>query len=198
MKKIFLALLCSVSLSTYAQIDTILPYKNSLRYEILPALNSTFSIGFEQYTTPVSSLVLIPSVMYKDDNNMTKQGFLFEAQYRYHVVNKTTNNGKSVISYYIAPYVAAKYFKIEGSNGYSVWNGSYYETFYEKSTDEFSAFGLGIIGGSEITFAKKLFLDFYLGGGVRTSDSKQNATDIMSPGYKGIAPRAGFNIGVRF
>lgn len=198
MKKIFLALFFFSFLVVNAQIDTILPYKNSLRYEMIPALNSTFSVGFEQYTTDVSSIVFIPSVMYKEDNNLAKQGFIFEAQYRYHVVNKATNNGKAVISYYVAPYAAVKYFKIEDNYGYSVWNGSYYDYVYLEYTDEFSAFGAGIIGGSEITFAKKLFLDFYIGGGIRTSDATRNAESIVDPGFKGIAPRAGFNIGVRF
>lgn len=198
MKKLFFAIIFLGVYTANAQVDTIIPYKNSLRYDMVPALNSTFSIGFEQYVTPVSSLLLIPAVMYKENNENVKQGFLFEAQYRYHVINRTSNNGKSIISYYVAPYASAKFFRIEDSYSYSVYDGINYDYITVDYTDEFSAFSGGIIGGTEVTFAKKLFLDMYIGGGIRTSDSDQNNESVIDPGFKGIAPRIGVSIGVRF
>lgn len=198
MKKTLIGLLFFCAINSYAQIDTIISYKNSLRYDPLPAINSTFMLGFEQYCTPVSSLLLIPSVMYKEANNYSHQGFIFEAQYRYHVINKLANNGKSIHSYYVAPYASAKFFRIEDQYYKQIWNGSYYTNEYVDYTDEFIAFSGGIIGGSEITFAKKIFLDFYIGGGIRTADTNRNDENTMEPGFKGIAPKIGFNIGVRF
>jgi hypothetical protein len=198
MKKIFILFFLFGIINCQAQVDTILPYKNSLRYDPLPAVNSTFMLGFEQYCTPVSSLLLMPSVMYKEGDNYAHQGFIFEVQYRYHVINKVSNNGKSVISYYAAPYAVAKFFRIEDVYTKQTWNGSYYDTETIGYTDEFNAFSGGIIGGSEITFAKKLFLDFYLGGGIRTAGTNRNDDTPMDPGFKGIAAKIGFNIGVRF
>lgn len=198
MKKIVLAIFLLGIINCQAQVDTVIPYKNSLRYDPLPAINSTFMLGFELYCTPVSSLLIMPSVMYKEDSDYAHQGFIFETQYRYHVINKLSNSGKSIISYYVAPYAAIKFYRIEDVTLSEVWNGSYYTMENLKYTDVFNAFSGGILGGSEITFAKKLFLDFYLGGGIRTAKTNRNDDSPMDPGFKGIAPKLGFNLGVRF
>jgi hypothetical protein len=82
---------------------------------------------------------------------------------------------------------------------YNYWNGS---TTVTEVRETIYSTGSGFSLGWHKTLWKALFLDVYVGGGIRFSDVQPPSTygrryyDITEPGYEGIYPVIGARIGV--
>ncbi len=117
-----------------------------------------------------------------------------EAQLRFHVF--TVIKPKESNRLYFAPYLMNHYLETEGqsydNNGAYSWN-----------TDTFDAFGGGMLFGWSFSFANRINLDIYTGGGFRktfnyNNTNSYNDNTVFDYGYSGIVPRLGIDIGFWF
>jgi hypothetical protein len=168
-------------------------YKNLLKMSASLFTQSTFQLGYERFFNPNTSFYLTAGLSFKDTDYEKKWGIRNEAQMKFHVYALV----KPEISHrlYFAPYLLNQYYEIEeqvyDNNGY---------TWY---TDTFDAFGGGMLFGWSFSFANRINLDIYTGGGIRKTfnfDPPENyySDGITDPSYSGIVPRLGIDVGFWF
>jgi hypothetical protein len=199
MKKIFLSILIVASASgAFAQILATAnspEYKNILKMSVSQFTRSTFQMGYERFVAPTSSLFLAAGLSFEDSDYNKTFGIRTEAQMRFHVF--TVIKPKDSHRLYFAPYLLNQYFETENmtydNNGNSMWQ-----------TDTFDAFGGGMLFGWSFSFANRINLDIYTGGGIRKTfnyDPSENTyynESVFDYGYSGIVPRLGIDIGFWF
>jgi hypothetical protein len=199
MKKSLIALLIVVSTSgAYAQILATAnspEYKNILKMSASLFVRSTFQMGYERFFNPNTSLYFAAGVSFKDSDYEKVFGLRTEIQPRFHVF--TVIQPRQSHRLYFAPYLANEYFETEyrdySQSGYEVW-----------TTDSFDAFGGGMLFGWSYSFANRINLDIYTGGGFRKTfgydPGNTNYYDdtVFDYGYSGIVPRLGIDIGFWF
>jgi hypothetical protein len=199
MKKIFLAILIVASASgAFAQILATAnspEYKNILKMSVSQFTRSTFQMGYERFVTPTSSLFVAAGLSFEDSEYNKIFGIRTEAQMRFHVF--TVIKPKDSHRLYFAPYLLNQYFETENmtydNNGNSMWE-----------TDTFDAFGGGMLFGWSFSFANRINLDIYTGGGIRKtfnydpSEITYYNDGVFDYGYSGIVPRLGIDIGFWF
>jgi len=108
-----------------------------------------------------------------------------------------TNHGK--------PYLQGIYSSIYMQGGYFVGkntNSSYYfgnpNPFGQYDTEEkVTNFGLGFTIGLQRTIWEVLFIDVYVGGGMQFSNRGRNEVPLSDPGYQGVMPNFGLQVGIR-
>jgi len=198
MKKIVLVLFLAISASgAFAQAlatSNSPEYKNLLKLSAALFTQSTFQLGFERYLDQNTSLYLTAGISFRDTDYEKKWGIRNEAQMKFHVYTLI----KPTLSYrlYFAPYLLNQYYEIEEQ----IYDNNGYQTWY---SDTFDAFGGGMLFGWSFSFANRINLDIYTGGGIRKTfnfDPPANYYDdgITDPAYNGIVPRFGIDIGFWF
>ncbi len=198
MKKIILALFIVSSTSVaFAQILATAnspEYKNVLKMSASLFTRSTFQMGFERFINPNTSLYLAGGLNFRDSDYEKNWGVRTEAQLRIHVY--TLIEPKQSHRLYFAPYLMNHYLETESRN----YNGLGQDDW---QTDTFDAFGGGMLFGWSFSFANRINLDIYSGGGFRKTinyDPNNNYSNsgIFDYGYSGIVPRLGIDIGFWF
>ena len=198
MKKIILVTLIVISASgAFAQI---LATANSpetrslLKMSVSQFTRNTFQMGYERFTNPTTSFYLAAGLNFEDSDNNKTWGIRTEAQMRFHVF--TVIKPKMSHRLYFAPYILNHYFETEkmmyDNNGNYFWQ-----------TDSFDAVGGGMLFGWSFSFANRVNLDIYSGGGVRKTFNYDNTNmyfndGVFDYGYTGIVPRLGIDIGFWF
>lgn len=199
MRKIFIVFLIIVSTSgAFAQILATAnspEYKNILKMSVSQFTHSTFQMGYERFFNPTTSFFLSAGLSFEDSENSKTWGVRTEAQMRFHVFTVIKPNESHRL--YFAPYLMNQYFetenKIYNNNGTYTWK-----------TDNFDAFGGGMLFGWSFSFANRINLDIYTGGGIRKTLSYDETMNTYSSegvfdyGYSGIVPRLGIDIGFWF
>jgi hypothetical protein len=200
MKKILLVFLITVSATgAFAQILATAnspEYKNILKMSASLFTRNTFQLGYERFANPNTSVYLAAGLNFKDSDYEQNWGVRTEAQMRFHVY--TVIKPKESHRLYFAPYIMNHYLETERSEytgtGNQVW-----------TTDTFDAFGGGMLFGWSFSFANRINLDLYTGGGIRKTfgyDKNINGYSyndgIFDYGYSGIIPRLGVDIGFWF
>jgi hypothetical protein len=198
MKKILAALLMLIAVSNLnAQVlatSNSPEYKNLLKMSASQFTRSTFQIGYERFFKPNTSLYISAGLTFKDTDYEKVMGIRTEAQMKFHVY--TVINPKSSHRLYFAPYLLNEYYETE-TDEYD-YNGN-----YVWITDTFDAFGGGMLFGWSFSFANRINLDVYTGGGFRKTfgyNSEEHYYDdgVFEYGYSGIVPRLGVDIGFWF
>jgi hypothetical protein len=198
MKKVILVFLIAVtSFGANAQILATAnspEYKNLLKMSASQFTRSTFQLGFEHFINPNSTFYLIGGLNFKDSDYEKVWGVRTEVQMRFHVY--TLVKPKTSHRLYFAPYLLNEYMDVE-RNQYDNYGN------YTWRTDTFDAFGGGMLFGWSFSFANRINLDIYTGGGLRKTfnyDANENYyTDgVFDNGYSGIVPRLGIDIGFWF
>lgn len=198
MKKIIVALLLVIFASgAYAQVLATAnspEYKNVLKMSASLFTRSTFQMGYERYLNPNTSLYLTGGINFQDSDYDKNWGVRTEAQLRFHVY--TLIKPKESHRLYFAPYLLNHYLETETRN----YTGSGMD---EWRTDSFDAIGGGMLFGWSFSFANRINLDLYTGGGFRKTlnyDDNDNYYNdgIFEYGYNGIVPRLGIDIGFWF
>jgi hypothetical protein len=198
MKKILLALLIVISTSgAFAQVLATAnspEYKNVLKMSASQFTRNTFQMGYERFFNTNTSLYLTAGVNFKDTDYDKNWGFRTEAQIRFNVY--TIIKPKESHRLYFAPYIVNHYLEMEARN----YNGSGQDVW---QSDTFDAIGGGMLFGWSYSFANRINLDLYTGGGFRkTINYKSNdnyySDGIFDYGYSGIVPRLGIDIGFWF
>jgi hypothetical protein len=199
MKKVLVAILILITASvSEAQVLATAnspEYKNVLKMSASLFVRSTFQLGYEHFFKPNTSFYLAGGLTFKDSDYEKVWGIRGEAQMRFHVY--TVINPRTSSRLYFAPYLADQSFDIEeqvyDNNGYYAWR-----------TDSFNAFGGGMLFGWSYSFANRINLDIYTGGGIRKTfgyDPDENYyydDGVFDYGYNGIVPRLGIDIGFWF
>ena len=52
--------------------------------------------------------------------------------------------------------------------------------------------------GMQYVFAERVHIDFYIGGGLRKADKENYYDTVVEPGYSGLAPKLGIDLGFSF
>jgi hypothetical protein len=198
MKKILLILIIVITASgAFAQILATAnspEYKNLLKMSASQFTQSTFQMGYERFFNPNNSLYLIAGINFEDTDYDKNWGIRTEAQIRFHVY--TVIKPKESSRLYFAPYILNHYLETQkrsySSSGLSEWQ-----------LDTFDAIGGGMLFGWSFSFANRINLDLYTGGGFRktlnyNSDNNYSSNGIFDYSYSGIVPRLGIDLGFWF
>lgn len=198
MKKIFLSILIIISTSAaFAQILAMSnspEYKNILKMSVSQFTRNTFQMGLEHYFAPTTSFFLAAGLNFEDSDNSKIWGVRTEAQMRFHVF--TIIRPKESHRLYFAPYLMNHYMETE-TRDYSYSGSNLWKT------DSFDAIGGGMLFGWSFSFANRINLDMYAGGGFRktfnyNTDNNTFSNGVFDYGYSGIVPRLGIDIGFWF
>lgn len=173
---------------------------NFIKMSPLYFATSIFQLGYERLVGYDKGLLFFASVKYLENGHETKEGYGGEFQFKYYIFNKKLS--KNYHRLYFSPYFNYKYTEIElekYSNVYPpVHNDEYVTNFY-------TSYSIGVLFGYSLITISHLNIDVYLGGAMRrstediyTNDTYDTYDDLFDPGYKGIAPKVGFDIGFNF
>ena len=169
-------------------------YKNLLKMSASLFTQSTFQLGFERFFQPNTSFYLAAGLNFEDSEYDKNWGVRTELQLRFNVY--TIIRPRDSHRLYFAPYVLNQYFETKtidyASSVPNAW-----------LVDTFDAFGGGMLFGWSYSFANRINLDIYTGGGIRKTFNYDNYSNSGSGefsdyGYSGIVPRLGIDIGFWF
>jgi hypothetical protein len=199
MKKILIVLtILVVGFSANAQVLATAnspEYKNVLKMSASLFVRSTFQLGYEHFFQQNTSFYLTGGLTFQDSDYDKVWGIRNEAQMRFHVYTVVKPRESSRL--YFAPYLTNQYFETEGQVYDNYGN-------YVWQTDTFDAVGVGMLFGWSYSFANRINLDIYTGGGIRKTFGYENAdyyndnSGVFDYGYSGIVPRLGIDIGFWF
>jgi len=198
MKRICVLMCCFVAIAATAQDTKEKDYTGIVKFSPIQFLYNTFQLGYEQRMTRTSSFNISAGISYVDNDTKYTEGYTGEFQYRYYILRDETSADNSLHNFYVGPYLNFKYFNMERISTQYIWDGTnnLSTTLVEK--DKFNAYNFGLLAGINNVVAKRFHIDLYLGGGIKTSDATIFDKNFTEPGYKGIAPKFGFDLGVNF
>lgn len=166
--------------------------KNIFKMSASMFVRNTFQIGYERFLDPGTSLYLSSGLTVSDTESDDSWGIITEAQMKFHVYTLVKPNRSHRL--YFAPYLQNHYMDTRQQ----VYDMYGYKTWYD---DTFDAFGGGMLFGWSYSFANRINLDIYTGGGLRKSFGYEDNTywnDIWDYRRSGIIPRLGIDIGFWF
>lgn len=154
---------------------------------------NTFQMGYEKFFNPTTSFYLMAGINFKDSDYERDWGVRTEAQMRFHVY--TVINPSSSHRLYFSPYLMNHYLTLErrdySYSGSAIWK-----------SDTFDALSGGMLFGWSYTFANRINMDIYTGGGLRKTFNYEQSDgyndSVFDYGYSGIVPRLGVDIGFWF
>jgi len=202
MKKTFGIIFLLLSLSSLAQESQpeAKVYKNIFTTTITNLFVNNFQINYERAINASMALKLSAGMTYKDKLGDSKEGGNAEIQFKYYLLNPERQ--KTFYNIYFAPYVNYHYTKVT-TDDYTIHGPipAYY--FWGVKTFTFQSISAGIIFGQSFTLGKKVFIDFYLGGGIRKNLDpdkyiEEYNSNIFKEGYSGITGKVGLDIGFKF
>jgi hypothetical protein len=205
-KKIFLlcAVLIMVSVQAHSQeqvtgydksANSFAQYRNIYKFSLTEFTRNTFQMGYERFVAPSTSLYFIAGLTSKDDYYDNVFGIKTELQLKIHAY--TSARGKVMHRLYFAPYIMNHYLDTEFTDWEYDQNYNYHEV---RVTDSYDVVGTGVMFGWSFSFAKRMNIDVYTGGGIRrTIGSGDNSNDgVWDYSYSGITPRFGIDVGFLF
>lgn len=198
MKRISVFILCIVALSATAQTTPEPAYKGIVKFSPIQFMYNTFQLGYEQPISKTSSFNISGGITYVDNDNKYTEGYTGEFQYRFYVLSQETSPENSLHNLYIGPYLNFKYFNMQSTTYEYIWDGTNNVPTTVIKKEKFNAYNFGLIAGINNIVAKRFHIDLYIGGGLRTSDASVFDQSMTDAGYKGIAPKFGFDLGVNF
>lgn len=141
---------------------------------------------------------LSAGVIMKDNNQEKQLGGNVEFQFRLYPI---LHREKVFHGLYVAPFLTYKYLDVTSDQYY--WDPINYIDIYLQDQREFyNILGFGVMVGAKIAIANRLVFTYEIGGGLRYSDNKNNSnyygSNIFSPSYTGIIPRADISLGYFF
>jgi hypothetical protein len=198
MKKILIVLCITISASgVFAQVLATAnspEYRNILKMSVSLFTQSTFQLGLERFVNPTTSVYVTAGFSLQNSDYENNWGIRNEVQMKFHVYSliKPTTSQRL----YFAPYLMNQYYETE-HRVYDTYGNPYWKS------DSYDAFSGGMLFGWSFTFANRINLDIYTGGGIRKTfnyvpaDDYYN-NDVFESSYSGIVPRLGIDIGFWF
>lgn len=207
-----LLLLSLLPLGLFAQeppkraVQTFEPVNNIIKLSPFHFAEGTFLLSYERMlgAEQSSGLMLSAGLHSKTTRNYStgdyrpEFGFQEELQYRFYVVPPSTNshNGRGFWffkGFYAGPYAYHRSLQ----RTVAVW-----DVILQQNVDEeekINEVAGGVVLGVQIALGNKFFMDFYSGGGIKRSFGDIRDTEYISviePGYNGVYPKIGFQIGI--
>ncbi|MFY0651017.1 MAG: hypothetical protein JXQ96_03240 [Cyclobacteriaceae bacterium] len=180
------------------------PSKTVMKIQPQQFIDHTFFLALEKFNKDYGKSFMLGLGLTSTNNEYSESGYKAEIQYRYYPLKFTENEGRKAGSKYHGGIYASIYLH----HSYNVRSSPYYDYNNPDPTPmenkrKILAFNPGVTIGYQKTFFEKLYLDVYVGGGIRTtnvSDSQSGFIDyndgIFDENYKGIFPKIGFSIGL--
>ena len=206
------AFLCLLIPVTQAQtveveIDTVFfneyePVNNILRLSPFHFIEGTFHMTYERFLGENSSLAISGGITSRQRWFQTEPDFGFqeELQFRHYFLppKNVGANGRNFFFFkglYAGPYAGHRFRQqsVQEWDWVTQQNVNVYENVNEVSG--------GVLIGAQMAFGNVLFLDIFTGGGIKRSfgsNSNQNFLTVFSPGYNGVYPKGGFQLGIGF
>lgn len=206
--------ICFQFTQLHAQEDQSTQKLNVIKLSPFEFGKAEFQVAYERYFgNRSSSIIISPSIILKDNNNETKEGYQIMGQYRFYLSHLNKANGNSFLGmnnwgFYSGIYALYLDYNEEFIFGYyDPISSNYISGKYKK---ELTSFETGAIIGVQVDITSRFVFDFYIGGGVRKSDLYDERVEIennqdyftdygvFDVEYQGVKPKIGFQIGITF
>jgi hypothetical protein len=182
------------------------PVKNIIKISPFHFVDGTFLMSYERMLgSQKSSLMFSAGIHsrsnrdYYNGNNVTPEfGFQEELQYRLYVVQpqNVSRNGRGFWyfkGFYAGPYISHRYLQ----RSVYVWDWVLQQNTTEP--EKLNEVGGGVVLGVQVALGNKFFIDFFTGGGIKRSMgliSQNYYAGVTDPGYNGVYPKIGLQLGI--
>lgn len=211
---LLLAFTCILQLTLLSQsIERDFKYNNAIKLSPFNLGQSEFQASYEYYFAKrKSSIIVSPSVFLRETQESSMVGYQAMLQYRVYLTHVNKDEGHTFLGMYNYGFYAGLYglyfdYLEDYTRGY--WSDATQEYIiddFEKSAQSVEG---GAILGLQVDITSRILLDFYVGGGIRKSDSTDTYIDrvadesystmgVFDPAYTGVKPTVGFQIGILF
>lgn len=181
------------------------PVKNIIKISPFHFAEGTFLMSYERMLgQQKSSLMLSLGLHSRSTRNYNSGattpefGLQEELQYRLYVVPPQDNSrgGRGFWffkGFYAGPYVTHRLLQRQ----VQVWDWILQQNVDQN--ENLNEVAGGVVLGAQIALGNKFFLDFYTGGGIKRSFGEIRTVGfipVTEPGYNGVYPKIGFQIGI--
>ncbi|MFM2376821.1 MAG: hypothetical protein RLZZ165_1918 [Bacteroidota bacterium] len=181
------------------------PVKSILKISPFHFIGGTFLLSYERMIREEKSSLMLSvglhsrsSQEYDYVGSSPEFGVQEELQYRLYLVppQNFSRNGREVWyfkGFYAGPYASHRLLQ----RTVSVWD--YFTQQNTTQTESLNELAGGVILGVQIAMGNRFFMDLYTGGGIKRSFGQiRTGTNIsvIEPGYNGVYPKIGFQIGI--
>lgn len=197
-----------LSSSLYGQFER----NNVVKISPTEFARAEFQVSYERYFMKRRHSVSIsPTIILKSEEGDYREGWRAITQYRYYLSHLNEDNGNrlwrfSNIGLYAGVY--GLYFDYKDIYDVSYLDADNIQKIVENERKITSIEG-GLLVGVQLDITQRFILDFYLGGGIRNSETVNSVEfdeSIYNPerggiypyGYIGVKPTVGFNLGLLF
>jgi hypothetical protein len=156
-------------------------YKSALKFNLLSPIIGAIAVNYENKLNNDASFIASASYFTGQIDNTTEpiRGFVASLEYRFYTGNEPMRG------LYLQPYARYQYFKD-----------------IQTKTDELSVPGLGLLGGYQYIFAKRIVFDMNFGPaynfGTLTSPQNTYGNSDLKPMFRGYWMRGGISVGFLF
>lgn len=188
-----------------APIEKQDPVKNIIKISPFHFVDGTFLMSYERMLgRQKSSLFLNLGLHSQTSRNFNtgartpEFGYQEELQYRLYVIEPqdfSANGGNFWYfkGFYAGPFVSHRYLQ----RSVVVWDWILQQNVNEN--EKLHEVAGGVVLGMQVALGNKFFMDFYTGGGIKRSlgdIQTLNFIPVTEPGYNGVFPKIGFQIGI--
>lgn len=211
---LFIMVFGFLQLGLFGQTTTVdFEYKNAIKLSPFNLAQSEFQASYEHYLgNRRSSISLYPSVFLRESQETSMEGWQAMLQYRFYLTHVNRDEGHTFLGLYNYGFYAGMYglyfdYSEDYSRGY--WSNATNEYIVDDFQKSAQSFEGGAMIGLQTDITKRILFDFYVGGGIRKSDSLDTYQDVMEqgiydtdsvfdPGYTGVKPKVGLQLGILF
>ena len=213
MKKIFFIVAIFLPALLFGQSDHF-SNKNAIKISPVEFGKAEFQISFERYFGDrTSSITITPSIILKENNFESIEGFQIGGQYRIFLSHLRSDSKRVFLGFHnIGLYTGlyAQYQDYKEDYKFTWWDNTTNIEYNREFTKEVNAIEGGALIGVQIDVTKRILVDFFVGGGVRYADFTDSKDGIVPENYyyeeygvfdveyKGVKPRVGFQLGILF
>lgn len=181
------------------------PIKNIVKISPFHFAEGTFLMSYERMLGQQKSSLMLNVGLHSRTSRAVNSalgapefGVQEELQYRLYVVvpQDHSRNGNGFWFFkglYAGPYVGHRLLQ----RSVQAWDWILQQNVTQN--ENLNEIGGGVLLGVQIAMGNKFFIDFYTGGGIKRSFGQIRQSTFISsiePGYNGVYPKIGFQIGI--
>lgn len=183
--------------------ERLSPINNIFKISPFHFAEGTFLLSYERMLGEGNSSLMFSAGIHSRErwfDEAPQFGFQEELQFRIYVLppnNYSAGNKKFFYfkGLYAGPYLMHRY------RDRTVQNFDWILQQNVNEKERINEVAGGVLLGTQFAFGNRLFLDVFTGGGVKRSfgrSSNNQFIDVFQPGYNGVIPKVGFQLGVGF
>jgi len=214
MKYFFIVLTLLFIIDISAQnTDVDFQYTKAIKLSPFNLGQSEFQAAYEQYfNSRKSSISLYPSIYLRETQDESLSGWQAMVQYRFYLTHFNKDERKTFLNLYNYGFYAGLYglyfdYSEDYLRGY--WSNGQQDYITSEFTRSSESVEGGAMIGLQVDITKRILVDFYIGGGVRFSESFDTFNDVLeepnyesfgvfNPAYTGVKPKVGLQLGILF